>query len=139
MYKFIKLNNKLILYLVVFGFLTLLIALIIGVPVLNLIYDIDISKYKFDLLIIIGASILAAIMTIISNFLTIIQENNRQLISYGIAAVIGSVISVFLISSYSVRGASIAFLCTYVISFLIHIYLYILSIKKLKTEKVKSS
>ena len=134
MKKFVQLNNKLILYLGIFGFFALLISLIIGVPLLNLIYNIDIYKYRIDLLIIIFSSILAAIMTIVSNFLTITKENNKQLISYGIAAVVGTIISAYLISSNGIRGASISFLCTYVISFLIHIHIYILSIKKLYKE-----
>lgn len=101
-----------------------------GIPVLNFIYDVEINEYTNLLAMIILGSALLAIVSILSNALTIIHKNKVQMYIYLITSVISLVISFILIQNYSITGAALTYLITMFIQLIIYIIVYIIDLRK---------
>ena len=77
-----KLSLTICAILIIIGLCAIIGCYFLGIPILNIIYNIELSEYKASLMIIIIASILFALSMVISNLLTIINENKVQLYIY---------------------------------------------------------
>ncbi len=97
------------------GIVILIIAFFLGVPVLNIIYNIDLQEYKMAFLIIIVGAVFFGLAAIISSLLTVIKRNKEQLYIYIISAFITLGLSIILIKYYALLGAAIAYLVTMII------------------------
>ena len=84
-----------------------------------------------------SAAILSAISIIVSNILTILRDNRRQLIIYAFVSIITTIVSIILIRSNGILGASIAYCLSQVVCLLLFIILYIFDIRRLyKGERI---
>ena len=119
-------NNvvKICLCLSIFGLFALIGTFFIGIPFLNIVYNIKLDKYKNLLLIIILAAIFNALTMIISSVLTIIKINKQQIVMFLISSVISTVLSIILIGKYKISGAVYSYLISYIIALLIFAYNY---------------
>ncbi|MBR3332281.1 polysaccharide biosynthesis C-terminal domain-containing protein [Candidatus Saccharibacteria bacterium] len=124
---FIKLSKKILLLLLGVGILAITAAYFLGVPVLELIYQLDLSDYRLALVIIVIASIFFAVAMIISSLLTVLKENRRQTYIYIITAATATIISIFFIQSSGVTGAAWSFFISSII--LVVLYIALLQIK----------
>ena len=73
---------KIIAIIFILGIACEFVVAIIGIPLLNLVYGIDLSAYKIELLVIIFGSIFVALIAVISSGLTIIKKNYIQVYIY---------------------------------------------------------
>ncbi len=117
--KFNNYINKINIVFLFLGLLILLVAYFLGIPVLNIIYDINLGSYKTSFLIIIVGAIFFGLASIISNLLTIIKRNKEQLYVYLVSAIVSLTVSILLIKNYALYGASWAYLITMSIQCLI--------------------
>lgn len=93
-------------------------AAILGIPVLSLLYNTDLSGYRADLLILLaGGGLLAAAETI-NIMITIIRFQQSTLVSYGITAVLAILFSGSFIDRWGIHGASILYLTLILMLFL---------------------
>ena len=89
--------------------LALAAATVIGIPVLNLVYGVDLSDYKLCLqLIVVGASMNAAI-TLLSTALTIMYKTKFQFYIYVFVSVFAFFISGLLVNVCGVLGSAISY------------------------------
>lgn len=124
---FIVLSKKILLLLLGVGILAIIAAYFLGIPVLELVYQLDLSSYRLALVIIVIASIFFATAMIISSLLTVLKENKRQTYIYIFTSIVATVTSIFLIQSSGVTGASWAFFVSSIV--LIVLYTALLQIK----------
>ena len=129
-----KLILKIVIYIFGFGIFASILAYFLGVPVLNLIYGIDLNEYQIHLVAIIMASTLYNIGMIYSSVLTTIRSTFVQFIMYLIVVVITYVLSNSLTQSNGINGATIAYFVTMFVYFLLYI---IIANLKLKSSKDK--
>lgn len=94
------------------GILILIVAYVLGIPVLNILYSTDLMDYKVSFLIIVIGAIFYSISSIISNCLTLLRKNNEQLVLFIISSIISVVLSIILIDSKEIAGASYAYFIT---------------------------
>ena len=66
---------KIILYVTAIGLLTLIATYFLGIPILNIIYGLDLSEVLWPLMIIVFASICTALVGVISNAMIAIRKN----------------------------------------------------------------
>ena len=112
---FDKLCLKIILSLFSIGLIGIVICYFIGIPVLNIIYNIDLSIYRIDLVLIIIASIFNATCMIISNILIILNKNKLQTLFYFVSSLVAVISCLCLLSKDVVNGATYSYLISYVI------------------------
>ena len=110
--EYIKLKNilyKILKVIIGLGIFTLTVAFLIGIPLLNIVYNIELNAYKYQMLMIIAGSIFLAITMIFSNALTIMNKNRIQMYLYIINSIISFVISILLIKRFGILGASLTY------------------------------
>lgn len=121
--RFKKSAYMLIKLLLLLWLLAEAMAYLLGIPVLNLLYAMDISQYKTDLLLIILGAVCYASAYIFQNCLIIMQKNNYQIVIYVISSLAALAGSVVLITKWGIHGATIAYLVTMIIHCAMY-YLY---------------
>ena len=132
--KICDFNNilkKLFKYISIIGIMCLFGAYAVGIPILNIIYNIDLSDYKHLLIMIIIGSMFLAFLSILSTALTIMKKNYIQMYIYICCSIISLVLSVYLISKFSILGASI----NYVLVMIIQCIIYFIFYEKYMKEK----
>lgn len=127
-----KLIFKIVKYIVYFGIVASILAYLIGIPVLNLIYGIDISAYRIHLVFIIISSTLYNIGIIYSTLLTTIRKTFIQFVIYGLISIIALIISDILTKMLKIDGSVIAY---FIIMFLYYALYFIIT--KIIFNKIK--
>ena len=118
--------------ILVFGLISLVLAYYLGIPVLNLLYGVDLTSYRLDLLIIIVGATIYEIAIILSTSLIVMRSTLSQLIMFIIDSIITLFISNILVKEYGVFGASVSYLTSVSILLLMYITVYIYKLKKYK-------
>ena len=132
--KFKSLVYKIVKLIILFGIVIEVAAYLLGIPVLSLVYAIDLSAYKYDLLIIIMGAILYALANVFSTGLITMRKNNLQLVIYISSAIIGWILSNLFITKFGIHGATYAYFGTMMWHGLLYTIYFKYEYKKLITE-----
>ncbi|WP_300630531.1 lipopolysaccharide biosynthesis protein [uncultured Thomasclavelia sp.] len=133
---YIKLKNivfKMIKILICLGIFVELVAYILGIPVLNLIYGINLNNYRIDLILIIFGAIFYAISGIFSTVLITMRKNNMQLVIYILSSLVITLSSYLLVINFGIHGATYAYVVTMVFHALTYFLYFMFEYKKLKS------
>ena len=132
--EFNKVTIKLSLSLFIMGIICIVVAYFLGIPVLEFVYNIKLSDYLLELLMIILGATLYGITVILSSSLIIIRNTLSQLIVFLIATIFDLVISDILVKKYLVFGASSTYLLTMLLLLVLYIIIYIIGLKKYRRD-----
>ena len=127
--------KKILLALFGIGILIFIACYFAGIPLLELIFQLDLKSYQWPLQLIIMASIFYAMAMIASSLLTSLGENRRQTYVYLIASIVATILALALIPSLGIQGAIYSFLISSAI--LIILYLGLLQLKIYGAKNVK--
>ena len=122
------------------GVLIVICAYILEVPILEIIYGIELKPYFIEMIIIVVGSILYSLSTILSAILIAMRKTGMQTLMYFITAIVSTIMAYTLIVNIKIKGASITYFVTmFIISTLFLIYtIYNLRKYKMKwKEKVE--
>ena len=120
--------------MVLFTIFAIIGAWFLGIPVLNIIYAIELKKYKIDLIIILFGAMLYSLTTIFSNILISFRKTKSQAILYFVVSVISIIISLSLVKNYNLNGAVYAYLISMALIFTGFLTLITYVINKEKTK-----
>lgn len=112
------------------GALAVGVCYVIGIPVLNFIYNLELGEYKSLLILAVIAAVFYAISGIISNFLTILDENKKQTVIYAITSVIATVLTFLFTMSSGMSGAVWAYLAGGVVLMFGYVIVFIWKTRK---------
>lgn len=135
--EFKKIIFKISMYLIIFGLLAEIVCFLIGIPVLNLVYGFDLSKYKYHLMIIILGAIFLALTSSLSTALTIIGKNYIQMFIYILNSVLSIILSILLVKKYELIGATIVYTLIMLLQLILYTIFYQYFINK--ERKVNSN
>ena len=107
---FNKTVKKLIFVSLGFGILAIVVAWLVGVPVLSFIYNEDISQFRLGLTLAVLGGTVNTVTMICSNILSIMRRFKIQLFNYLVATAGVIAASLTFIATRSVDGAVYAFL-----------------------------
>ena len=130
--EFNKLTKKIILILLVLGFIAVIVAGLIGIYVLNFIYQIKLDSYRLELIIIILAAILYTVSMILSGVLTLLNINKKQIYVYVVSTVSATVLCYFLAKGNVINGSAMSYFIASVINLALFVGLYVKEINKLR-------
>lgn len=116
-----KLVLKIILYIVVFGVVASILAYFLGIPVLNLVYGIDLNGYQLQLVAIIIASTLYNIGVIYSSVLTTIRHTFVQFIIYVIVSIFALITSNIFTLNIGIEGSVLAYFLIMFLQFIFYL------------------
>lgn len=125
-----KLILKICIFILLIGALSLVAAYFLGIPILELVYNLNLKDYKTELLIIIMASIIYSISFILNNALIALRKTLAPAICYLIVAVIEFFLVNYLVIKYVLFGASISYFISMLLILIIYILIYFVAIRK---------
>jgi len=121
---------KLGLIIIGVGILALIVCYILGIPVLEFVYNLSLDSQKTNLLIIIVGSIFYSLVVMISAVLVAMRKNRVQLIILIITAIFSTFVNIIAISKYGIIGASIAYMIAMCFEFICYAVIVMKQIKK---------
>lgn len=128
-----KLNTlliKMIFVIIIFTILGMILCYLIGIPMLKILYGVNLEKYILELLIIVLGSGVFAITTFISNIMIAMRKTMSQTIIFFITSIFTFIICNILIKDYSLLGATLSYSITMTVLLILYLIIYIYSIRK---------
>ena len=86
------------------------VAYVMGIPVLGILYGVDLTTYKWDLIILIIGGGFLAISGFLTVILTIMRMQKSILFSYSIVSLIAILGATDIVQRYIIRGATLLYL-----------------------------
>lgn len=99
-----KIQNKLIFSILGFGVVAIIIAYILGIPVLNFIYQVNLENYELQLIGILFAYVIYAAGFIKTIILTIYRKIKEQFAVYFVSCIFMYIFSNMLVKDYGEQG-----------------------------------
>ena len=106
------------------GVVALIGTTLLGVPVLNLVYGVDLTNYLKSLQFIIVGATLIAIVTILSTALTTFRNTRIQFIIYLIVSGVILLISGIMVDTFGVNGGAYLYLVSTIMQFAFYVLAY---------------
>lgn len=132
---YIASTKKILVSMLGIGTVSLIICYFIGIPILELVFQLDLSTYRIPLQLIILASVFYAMALIISSLLTILKENRRQTYIYFVSSAIATITAILLIPSANISGAVYSFLISSFVLIILYTILLQLKLHEVKNAK----
>ncbi|HFU4092392.1 TPA: lipopolysaccharide biosynthesis protein [Streptococcus suis] len=127
--EYVKFNmqiKQITLVLLGLEFIVLLGGYVIGLPILGLVFGVNLLNYKMVFMILLLGGLFNLFATLIDNIMTIYRKQRLLVIANIVAFVISKLITTNLVNKYGLVGASVSFLISMVaffsLSFIIYIY-----------------
>lgn len=131
-----KLLLKIGLLLSIFGIIGILFCYFIGIYILEFIYGISLINYNNCLTIILVGSVFSALISMITTILIAMRYTVIQMIVYAVVSIITFVASNILVQKLGVVGASLSYLFSMVITFIVFLLIYLIVSKSNKVKEV---
>lgn len=106
--RFIKLIIKLDLILVLCTVGIEVVCMFIGIPILNMLYKVDLTEYKIQLLLMVLSGLFYAMATVMFYALGTMRKQKNTTIAYIITSAVSMLVSYTLVNKYSMLGATIS-------------------------------
>ena len=87
----------------------LAVALTFGIPLLRIIFGVDLSHLKWELVIIMAGGGMLAFATYFSTVITIIRLQQTLIFCYGAVALAAKLLAGFFVVNYSLMGAAVMY------------------------------
>ncbi len=133
-----SLIKKMVAVISLISIFVLLIAYFLGIPVLELVYNIELREYKTSLMIVMIGAIMYGITIILSNILISMRVIFKQVLIYSVIAVISLLLSNLWIQSTGILGACQSYCAIMLISLVCFIGLIIISLKKIERNDLNA-
>lgn len=133
MKEFHQLIFKMMACIFLIGIVADFVAYLIGIPFLELVYGVSLSRYRMDLLIIISGASFYGMTYILSNALITMRDNTSQMVIFVLVSLLSYFISKYFVMQKALQGASLSYLISMVVLLLFYFVYYI--IKKKRFER----
>lgn len=108
--NYIKAIGKVLLMVVGVNVFVLVCGYLLGVPLLNIFYGVDISEYKLPMIILLLAGGFGSANNVLSFSTTVMRRQYYPTVGYIIALVVTILSSNYLVKEYEILGAALTYL-----------------------------
>ncbi len=108
--KFKRIILKILFLLTVLTLVILAGAYLLGIPVLNIVYNVKLDEYKLSLLVLLLGGSLTALSNVLNFLITILRKQKTIIYGYGISVVVCWLISDYFVINFGLFGASLVYL-----------------------------
>ncbi|MFP3153094.1 lipopolysaccharide biosynthesis protein [Lachnospiraceae bacterium ZAX-1] len=106
--KFLAVVGKMAVAIIILTIGVELVCAFLGIPVLSLIFGVDLAAYKAELLILVLAGGFSALSVVLFYALTTMRAQGKVGIAYLVSALLGLFCSNLLVREYKILGAAIS-------------------------------
>lgn len=124
-----------ILFIVSITLFAMMGSYLVGIPILSLLYNCNLSSFKIDLLILMLGGGLLALVGFLTTIITLMRNQNVILIGYVAGGLLALFTSHFVVGKYQLRGASVLYLFLITILAIFFSFFLIFDIKRWKENK----
>ena len=128
--QFKKTIIKLLSIIVCITVLIIVGAHFIGISILSFVYSVDLNKFNMELIILLLGGGFGAGVYLLYNVLTTIRQQKSVLGGYLLVAIFSTIFTPVLVRWKHIRGASMAYLISSIILFMIFLALLYINIRK---------
>ena len=133
--EFNKLVSKMMIILVGVGVVAIIAAYVLGIPVLNVLYGMDLSNYKNLLLLVLVGATFYTLANVYSQVLVLLNAHKMQTLIYVVMSIVSTLICYFLISSYKLSGSVYSYVIFMFILLILYLILYFYTLIKRRNEE----
>ena len=133
--EFNKLVSKMMIILVGVGVIAIIAAYVLGIPVLNVLYGMDLSNYKNLLLLVLVGATFYTLANVYSQVLVLLNVHKMQTLIYVVMSIISTLICYFLISNYKLSGSVYSYVIFMFILLILYLILYFYTLIKRRNEE----
>lgn len=133
--EFNKLVSKMMIMLVGVGMVAIIAAYVLGIPVLNVLYGMDLSNYKNLLLLVLVGATFYTLANVYSQVLVLLNVHKMQTLIYVVMSIVSTLICYFLISSYKLSGSVYSYVIFMFILLILYLILYFYTLIKRRNEE----
>ena len=133
--EFSKLVSKMMIILVGVGMVAIIAAYVLGIPILNILYGMDLSDYKNLLLLVLVGATFYTLANVYSQVLVLLNVHKMQTLIYVVMSIISTLICYFLISSYKLSGSVYSYVTFMFILLILYLILYFYTLIKRRNEE----
>lgn len=109
----------------------LIVAATIGIPLLSIIFGVDLSSYKSELIVVMIGGGALAYATFFSTVITIIRIQNLLLVCYGAVALAAKILSGLFVTNYGMMGAASLYA---VLMTILAVMLFVITVVRIRKE-----
>lgn len=106
--KFVKVIVKLDAALILCTVVVEIVCMFIGIPILNILYKVDLTEYKMDLLLMVVSGLFYAMATVMFYALGTMRRQKNTTITYIITSVVSMLLSYTLVNKFGMMGATLS-------------------------------
>lgn len=133
--EFNKLVSKMMIILVGVGVVAIIAAYVLGIPILNILYGMDLGDYKNLLLLVLVGATFYTLANVYSQVLILLHVHKMQTLIYVIMSIVSTLICYFLISSYKLSGSVYSYVIFMFILLILYLILYFYTLIKRRNEE----
>lgn len=130
---FVKIVKNILILIIILTILAMGASYLLGIPILQLIYGVDISEYRIDLVLIMVTGGVSALATFMYYVITVMRAQKYLLIGYFSAFAIALVLPRLLVKEFAITGAILS--CTASLLVLALIFIIIITKNIVSTNK----
>lgn len=134
--EFNKLVSKMMIILVGVGIIAIIGAYALGIPVLNILYGMDLGNYKNLLLLVLVGATFYTLANVYSQVLVLLNVHKMQTLIYVVMSIISTLICYFFISNYKLSGSVYSYVIFMFILLILYLILYFYTLIKRKSEEI---
>ncbi len=128
--ELLKLSIRIVFFIIGIGILGTVAAYFLGIPILELVYGIDLKDYLFPLLTIIAGATFFSISFAISNILTAMRKTFIQIVFYVICSLFIMFLSRYLVLNYGVVGGTLSYSATMLLLCILYLVYYLFTVRR---------
>lgn len=132
--EFIKIILKIFIGLIMLGIALMLGSTVIGIPALSLLYAIDLTNYKKELLVIILGGCFYTFAAVLDNALIVIRCQYILILAYLVTYIYIKFAAEFLICAEGVLGAALSYSSAMIVFLIITVVLFCVSFYNIKKK-----
>lgn len=109
-------------------------AYLVGIPVLSILYNTDLSPYKIELIVLLLGGGFLGLSGVLTAVITIMRYQNALVVGYAVVAVIAFVLSDIVVEKYEMMGAAVLYAGLMALLCLVFFAILFIGISKTKSE-----
>ncbi len=131
---FVKTVRNILLLIVILTILAMGAAYLLGIPILQIIYGVDISAYRVELVMIMITGGISALSTFMYYVITVMRIQKYLLIGYISAFIIALILPDILVKKYAITGAVLSCAASLVVLAMVFLLIIVANVIRAKQK-----
>ena len=115
--------------------LLMLGSFLLGIPVLSILYALDLERYRNELLIMVAGGCFCTFSYVLDNALVVIRRQYLLVCSYVISWVYVKLVVAEMVNRWELMGAAMAYATSMIVFFAVTLVIFMICLKKEKNNE----